>query len=50
VLDVGAGDGLIAFGAAERVGLNGTVIFSDVSEDLLAHSRIWRTSSAMRIA
>jgi arsenite methyltransferase len=39
VLDVGAGDGLIAFGAAERVGPSGTVIFSDVSEDLLSHSR-----------
>jgi arsenite methyltransferase len=39
VLDVGAGDGLIAFGAAERVGPGGTVILSDVSEDLLAHSR-----------
>jgi arsenite methyltransferase len=39
VLDVGAGEGLIAFGAAERVGPSGTVIFSDVSEDLLSHSR-----------
>lgn len=39
VLDVGAGDGLIAFGAAERVGPGGTVIFSDVSDDLLSHSR-----------
>jgi arsenite methyltransferase len=39
VLDVGAGDGLIAFGAAERVGPSGTVIFSDASEDLLSHSR-----------
>jgi ubiquinone/menaquinone biosynthesis C-methylase UbiE len=39
LLDVGAGDGLIAFGALERVGPNGRVIFSDVSEDLLAHSR-----------
>jgi ubiquinone/menaquinone biosynthesis C-methylase UbiE len=35
VLDVGAGDGLIAFGALERVGPSGRVIFSDVSEDLL---------------
>jgi arsenite methyltransferase len=39
VLDVGAGDGLIAFGALERVGPNGHVIFSDVSTDLLRHSR-----------
>lgn len=38
VLDVGAGDGLIAFGAAERVDGDGRVIFSDVSEDLLSHS------------
>jgi arsenite methyltransferase len=37
VLDVGAGDGLIAFGAAERVGPSGRVIFSDISRDLLAH-------------
>ncbi|HZB35229.1 MAG TPA: methyltransferase domain-containing protein [Gaiellaceae bacterium] len=35
VLDVGAGDGLIAFAALERVGPSGRVIFSDVSEDLL---------------
>ena len=37
VLDVGAGDGLIAFGALERVGTHGTVIFSDISQDLLDH-------------
>src|SRR5207245_7466106 len=29
VLDVGAGDGLIAFGALDRVGSTGRVIFSD---------------------
>jgi arsenite methyltransferase len=39
VLDVGAGDGFIAFGAAERVGPDGTVILSDVSPDLLEHAR-----------
>jgi arsenite methyltransferase len=39
LLDVGAGDGLIAFGALQRVGQQGTVIFSDISQDLLAHSR-----------
>jgi ubiquinone/menaquinone biosynthesis C-methylase UbiE len=39
VLDVGAGDGLIAFGALERVGAGGRVIFSDVSRGLLGHSR-----------
>jgi arsenite methyltransferase len=37
VLDVGCGDGLIAFGALERVGEQGTVIFSDISQDLLDH-------------
>jgi arsenite methyltransferase len=35
VLDVGAGDGLIAFGALDRVGPRGHVVFSDVSQDLL---------------
>lgn len=40
VLDVGAGDGLIAFGALERVGSSGAVIFSDVSQELLDHSRL----------
>lgn len=35
VLDVGCGDGLIGFAAAEAVGPTGTVIFSDISSDLL---------------
>jgi arsenite methyltransferase len=39
VLDVGAGDGLIAFGALDRVGPSGQVIFSDISADLLDHCR-----------
>jgi SAM-dependent methyltransferase len=39
VLDVGAGDGLIAFGALDRVGVDGRVIVSDVSDDLLSHAR-----------
>jgi arsenite methyltransferase len=39
VLDVGAGDGLIAFGALERLGAEGRVIFADISEDLLEHAR-----------
>lgn len=39
VLDVGTGTGLIAFGALERVGPEGKVIFSDISEDCLAHCR-----------
>src|SRR5215470_2335395 len=39
VLDVGAGDGLIAFGALNRLGPSGQVIFSDISQDLLDHCR-----------
>jgi ubiquinone/menaquinone biosynthesis C-methylase UbiE len=39
VLDVGAGDGLIAFGAMPLVGEAGRVIFCDVSQDLLDHCR-----------
>jgi len=39
VLDVGAGDGLIAFGALERLGPEGQVIFSDISQNLLDHCR-----------
>jgi arsenite methyltransferase len=39
VLDVGCGDGLIAFAAAEAVGPTGQVIFSDVSADLLDRCR-----------
>jgi arsenite methyltransferase len=37
LLDVGTGDGLIAFGALERLGPSGRVIFSDISQDLLDH-------------
>jgi arsenite methyltransferase len=39
VLDVGAGDGLIAFGALELVG-SARVILSDISQDLLDHDRV----------
>jgi arsenite methyltransferase len=39
VLDVGTGAGLIGFGALDRVGATGRVIFSDVSTDLLAECR-----------
>jgi arsenite methyltransferase len=39
VLDVGAGDGLMAFGAVERLGPSGHVIFTDISPDLLDHCR-----------
>lgn len=37
LLDVGCGDGLVAFGALERIQA-GRVIFSDVSQELLDHS------------
>ena len=40
LLDVGAGDGLIAFGALDLVGKDGHVVFSDISRDLLNHSRM----------
>jgi SAM-dependent methyltransferase len=39
VLDVGCGTGLIGFGALDRLGPAGRVIFSDISQDLLAHCR-----------
>lgn len=39
LLDVGAGDGLIAFGALDRVGADGHVIASDISSDLVARTR-----------
>lgn len=39
LLDVGTGDGLIGFGALDRVGAEGHVIFSDISQDLLDHCR-----------
>jgi arsenite methyltransferase len=45
VLDVGCGDGLIGFGALERIGQNGKLIFSDISVDLL---ELCRTHSVER--
>jgi arsenite methyltransferase len=39
VLDVGTGDGLVGFGALERLDPSGRVIFSDISQDLLDHCR-----------
>jgi ubiquinone/menaquinone biosynthesis C-methylase UbiE len=39
VLDLGAGTGLIGFGALERVGSDGRVIFTDVSAALLDQCR-----------
>lgn len=40
VIDVGCGDGLIGFGALERVGPEGCVIFVDISADLIARCRM----------
>jgi ubiquinone/menaquinone biosynthesis C-methylase UbiE len=39
LLDVGAGDGLIGFGALARTGPTGRVIFSDISRPLLERCR-----------
>jgi ubiquinone/menaquinone biosynthesis C-methylase UbiE len=39
LLDLDTGTGLIAFGALERLGERGTVIFSDISQDVLDHCR-----------
>lgn len=39
LLDVGCGDGLIAFAAFDLVGPSGRVIFCDISQDLLDHCR-----------
>jgi ubiquinone/menaquinone biosynthesis C-methylase UbiE len=39
LLDVGTGDGLIAFGALDRLGPAGRVIFSDISADVLGYCR-----------
>jgi len=48
LLDVGAGDGLIAFGALEQVGTLGSVIFSDISQDLLDHCQTLVGQMGMR--
>jgi len=47
VLDVGAGDGLIAFGALDRLGQSGQVIFTDISRDLLDHCRRAATAEGL---
>lgn len=39
LLDVGCGDGLIAFGALDRLGPDGRVVFADVSAPLLERCR-----------
>jgi arsenite methyltransferase len=47
LLDVGTGDGLIAFGALERLGPEGRVIFSDISQDLLDHCQAAAAAEGM---
>ena len=39
MLDVGSGEGMIGFGALEKVGMTGRVIFSDISEALVDFTR-----------
>ena len=40
VLDVGAGEGLMGFGALELVGTTGRVMFSEISQALLDFDRL----------
>ncbi len=46
-LDVGCGDGFIAFAACDEVGDSGSVIFSDVSEDILQQCRQLATEAGV---
>ena len=48
VLDLGTGTGLIGFGALERVGSDGHVIFTDVSAALLDQCRQDRRGARRR--
>jgi len=48
LLDVGTGHGLIAFGALERLGPSGHVIFSDVSQERLDRCRDAVSAEALR--
>ena len=47
LLDVGCGDGLIAFGALEKFE-RGRVIFSDISDDLLSHAETLAQEMSVR--
>jgi arsenite methyltransferase len=47
LLDVGTGDGLIGFGAIEKVGADGKVIFSDISQQLLDVCKECATESGL---
>ena len=46
LLDVGSGDGLIAFGALQQTP-NSRVVFSDISQELLDHARQIATDSQL---
>jgi arsenite methyltransferase len=48
LVDVGAGDGLVAFGAFERVGGALTAVFTDVSARLLKHAEERATERGVR--
>lgn len=48
LLDVGTGDGLIAFGAFDRVGLPFTAILADISVPLLRHAERLAISLGLR--
>jgi arsenite methyltransferase len=47
LLDVGTGDGLVGFGALDRLGPDGHVIFSDISSDLLEVCRHTATAEGV---
>lgn len=47
VLDVGSGEGLVAFGALDRMNGTGEVILADVSEELLEQSRSIATEAGV---
>ncbi len=47
LLNVGTGDGLIGFGALEKVGADGKVIFSDISQSLLDVCTEFATTSGV---
>ena len=47
LLDVGTGDGMIGFGAMQKVGADGTVIFSDISQPLLDVCKTYATDSGL---
>jgi arsenite methyltransferase len=47
LLDVGTGDGLIGFGAMDKVGADGQVVFSDISQELLGVCKAYATESGL---